>query len=166
MAIILLCFGFSVGCGDSGSGAGCAGKGLHVFVQKADRQGPDFRLPALDDSAGLLRLSEQYRETPVLLVFWATWCPSCVKEIPQLNALHEKWGPDRLRILAVNVRESREKLTDFAQRRGIRYPVLLDETGGAAAAYEVTGLPVAVVLAKGGEILYYGITLPEIENYI
>ncbi len=51
-------------------------------------QAPDFTLEQLD-GAGKLTLSEVNKDAPVLLVFWATWCPSCVDEIPQLNELFQ-----------------------------------------------------------------------------
>ena len=124
-------------------------------IQKA----PDFSLPLLDGSTSL-RLSSVTRDKPVLLIFWASWCPTCVEEIPVLNALARKYSEDKLQILAVNVQESRKVLTEFVKTNPLNYPVLLDQSGETAVKYKIAGLPVSVLLAKGGEILYYGFSLP------
>lgn len=122
---------------------------------------PDFILPSLDGQK-TFRLSEIYPHSAVLLIFWASWCPGCMEEIPALNKLHEtalKTG--NLKILAVNVEESREEVARVQNENGIRYPILLDEEGAATNRFGIVGLPSAILIAKGGKIIYYGFTLPE-----
>ena len=127
---------------------------------KAGTVAPDFTLPLLSNESEQMTLSEAVREQPVLLVFWASWCPSCVEEIPALNDLHEKFASKGLRIVGVDVQEDRKDVMDFAKKQPIRYPVLLDQEGKVADRFGLTGVPAAVFVAKGGEILYYGFSLP------
>lgn len=122
---------------------------------------PDFVLPSLADPSMPLHLAEINKDHPVLLVFWATWCPNCVEEIPQLNEWQEKKSARGLRILAVNVEESREDVLAFVKKQPVHYPVALDEKGQVASQYKLAGIPVALYLEKGGEILYYGFQLPK-----
>ena len=92
----------------------------------------------------------------------ASWCPSCVDEIPILNQWHQKYASSgAVSILGVNVLESRERIKTFLSDNSIDFPVLLDSDGETAEQYGISGLPVTVFLAKGGKILYYGFSLPE-----
>ncbi len=126
----------------------------------------DFTLPTLTDENKTMTLSEMTREHPVLLIFWATWCPACLKEISVLNGWHRKWEPRGLRIVSVDVEESREHLLQFYNRRRIDYPVLLDRDGKVADRFGLVGLPVSILLAKGGKIIYYGFSLPNLERHL
>ncbi len=99
-------------------------------------------------------------------MFWASWCPSCVEEIPELKKLEAESSESGIEIVSVNVQESREDVDKFLKKKGITYRVALDEEGDVASRFGLVGLPAAVLLAKGGEILYYGFTLPEnLEQY-
>ncbi len=122
---------------------------------------PDFTLPSLQDQSQEVTLSALSNQQPVLLVFWATWCPSCLSEIPTLNEWQERYSPLGLKILAVNVQEPREQALDFIKENPLKYLSLADESGEVASRYRLPGLPSSVFLAKGGRILYYGFGLPE-----
>ena len=63
----------------------------------------------------------------VWINFWATWCPPCRTEMPMMQRIHERYG-DRVLILGLDFGEDRETVTDFVDRYGITYPVLLDPT--------------------------------------
>lgn len=122
---------------------------------------PDVSLKPLFQNQSTSLLSSVYNETPVLLVFWASWCPSCVEEVAVLNEWHQKLTPQGLKILGINVQESPEDILNFKARQPIDYPIVLDETGEVANAFGLVGIPASVFLAKGGEILYYGFSLPQ-----
>ncbi len=127
---------------------------------------PDFSLPTLENPAVQITLSELNRETPVLLVFWATWCPNCVEEIPALNELQSKYSGKGLKILAVNLEESRKTVEEFVKKQPISYPVVLDERGKTSNLYNLSGIPIAVLLEKGGKVLYYGYSVPPVESLL
>lgn len=132
---------------------------LGCASSKQGSQAPDFILPQASDSSPVA-LSNLHQQTPVLLVFWASWCPSCVEEIPQLKAIYQKYPKSKLQLVAINVQESQKDVQRFIKEKALPYSVLLDLDGAVAARYDVAGLPASVLLAKGGEILYYGFSLP------
>lgn len=120
----------------------------------------DFALPSLYAEASPIRLSVLNQEHPVLLVFWATWCPTCLSEIPKLNEWHDRYQSQALEIVGISVQEAREDVAQFVAETPVSYRVLLDEEGAVAEDYGVSALPTIVFLAKGGEIRYYGFSLP------
>jgi len=109
---------------------------------------PDFTLQNLQGQPVTLSAYRGHR--PVLIVFWATWCPYCVEEMPNLVKLKEKHG-DKLQILGVSIQESREKVAAWAKSRNINFPLLLDEEGDVSSKYGVVGVPTLVVVDKDGK---------------
>jgi peroxiredoxin len=118
----------------------------------------DFTLPDLDGRQ--VTLGPFLGKTPVLLVFWATWCPECRAAIPEINAMTTGPLAGKLQILGLDFRESRKKVANAVKARGILYPVLLDERGQAARAYGVVGIPTYVLIGREGVIVYKSHTLP------
>lgn len=141
-------------CGSSSGGCqGLISPPTHPIL---GTQAPNFVLPGLDGKA--VDLATVVNQKPTLLVFWATWCPTCIEEIPVLNEFTNTYPG--LQVLAVNVEEPRERVLAFSQKREIRYPIVLDEEGEVAQAYGLVGIPASLLLAKGGRVIYYGFTLP------
>ena len=120
-------------------------------------QAPNFVLENL--SGEKVELAPLVREGPALLVFWATWCPTCTEEIPVLNAWTEDYPG--LRILGINYQESEAELKSFASQKGVLYSILLDREGEVARQYGLVGIPAVVLVAKGGRVVYYGFALPQ-----
>jgi peroxiredoxin len=118
----------------------------------------DFTLPDLDGRP--VTLGPFLGKTPVLLVFWATWCPECKAAIPEINALSTGPLAEKLQVFGLDFRESREKVAQAVKARGIRYPVLLDEAGKAARAYGIVGIPTYVLIDRRGNVAYRGHVLP------
>jgi len=118
----------------------------------------DFSLPDLDGRQ--VTLGPYLGKVPVLLVFWATWCPECKAAIPEINALATGPLAEKLQIFGIDFRESREKVAQAVTSRGIRYPVLLDERGQAARAYGVVGIPTYVLIDRKGKIAWRKHLLP------
>jgi len=125
----------------------------------------DFTLADLDGQP--VTLSRLLGKTPVLLVFWATWCPECKAAIPEINALTTGPLAEKLQIFGIDFRESREKVAQAVKSRGIRYPVLLDERGQAARAFGVVGVPTYILIGREGKVLYREHVLPaDISRYL
>lgn len=153
--LVLLVAALFIGsCGGPGRG-GC--QSASSTGRLLGNQAPNF---ILSDLAGKpVELASLIQEKPVLLVFWATWCPACVEEVPILNEWTEAFPG--LQIVGVNVQEPRERVQTFVEKHGVRYPVLLDEEANVAHQYGLIGIPAAILIAKGGKILYYGFSLPQ-----
>ena len=141
------------------SGAGAAIPGASA--------GPaaDFTLPDQDGRA--VALGRFLGKKPVLLVFWATWCPECKAAIPEINAMVTGPLAGKLQVLGLNFRESREKVSAAVKTRDILYPVLLDEKGQVARAYGVVGIPTYVLIGRDGKVIYREHVLPaDISRYL
>ena len=96
----------------------------------------------------------------VLLNFWATWCPPCREEIPDLIKLQETYQGRSFTVLGVDVGESAAKVSSFADKIGINYPVVLDGNNRVAETYGIVGIPTSMLIGSDGKILgvYYGFT--------
>ncbi len=130
-----------------------------------DGRPADFTLQGLDGQP--VSLSRFLGKKPVLLVFWATWCPECKAAFPKINALHGGPAGEKMQILALDFRESREKVAAAVKSRDIRYPVLLDERGQVARAFGVVGIPTYILIGRDGTVVYRENVLPvDISRYL
>ena len=115
---------------------------------------PDFALP--DTNGQQHRLSD-YRGAPVILNFWATWCPPCREEIPSMNRAWQVLRQEGIAILAVNVGEDEDTIFIFTADYPAEFPLLLDRTGEIIGQWPVKGLPTTFVIAPDGTIAYRAI---------
>ena len=112
---------------------------------------PNTQLQQLD---GTQRLLSEYRGQVVLLNFWATWCPPCVKEIPSLGRLQALFADRGLVVVGADVGESRAEVEQFLQRVPARYPILLDPAGSAVAPWQLRAFPTTFLIDREGHIRY------------
>ena len=127
-------------------------------------EGMEFTLESA--GGGRVSLSRFAGTTPVLLVFWATWCPHCNAAVPAINDLQSRLS-GRLQILAVDYMESRKKVKAFMKAKNIAYTVLLDSDGKAARKFRVAGIPTYILLDKQGKVVYFDNALPpSLEKYL
>jgi cytochrome c biogenesis protein CcmG/thiol:disulfide interchange protein DsbE len=117
---------------------------------KIGMKAPDFALQTLDGQT--LRLSDLHGK-PVIVNFWATWCPPCRAEMPDMQKFYEKYHK-KMEIVAVNlmVRDSREKVDAFIKEYGLTFPVVLDTKGAAMKQYEIQPIPTSFIIDKDGII--------------
>ncbi len=125
------------------------------------QQAPDFTLQDLNGNE--VTLSSYQNKSNVCLVFWATWCPYCVKEIPMLKSLHEKYASKGIQVVSVNVgsNDPIKRVRAFHNKYALNYTVLYDSSGIASRLYGVTGIPVSIIIDKKGIIRFRSNTLPE-----
>lgn len=116
---------------------------------------PDFTLQLT--SGETVSLSD-YRGTPVVLNFWATWCPPCRAEIPHFQSASQKYD-GQVAILGLNDGEAPDTVLEFASDYAMTYPVLLDTGSAVSVRYRVTALPTTVFINADGVIaeLFTGI---------
>ncbi len=128
--------------------AGCSAGGASSGPRVA-KPAPDFQLQSLDGQ--VVSLSDLQGE-PVLINFWATWCPSCRGQMPYLEQIYQEWSDRGLVLLAVNIGESPSQVRNFMQRYNLSLPVLLDTTQAVAQKYNITGIPTTFFIDKNGII--------------
>ena len=105
-----------------------------------------------DVFGNLVRLSD-YRGKIVFLNFWATWCPTCVVEMPSMEKLHRKLKDRDFVMVAVNLQESPQRVKSFFEKLGLSFISLLDSSGAVGSGFAVRGLPTTFVLDKEGRII-------------
>ncbi len=138
---------------------------LATFVSTGrGAEGPDFTLAS--PGGETVTLSRFAGKKPVLLVFWATWCPYCNAAVPAINDIQSRLA-NRVEILALDFMESGEKVKAFVNKKKVTYPVLLDRDGKVARRYGVRGIPTYVLLDGKGRIVYFdNVPPPDLEKRI
>ena len=121
----------------------------------AKRQKADFTLSDLQGKSWHL---QDLRGKVVLVNFWATWCPPCRKEMPDLDALYNKFKDQGLVVLAISDEEA-AKVAPFIAERKISYPVLLDPGRKVNDAFIVEGIPKSFVYDRSGKIVAQSIDM-------
>jgi thiol-disulfide isomerase/thioredoxin len=94
------------------------------------------------------------RDKPMLLNFWASWCGPCHEEVPALKQVYERYGSG-FDLYAVNVSKG-DRMKDvksFVSQYGLKFPVLLDTTGGAANDYRILFVPTSFLIDKEGRLV-------------
>lgn len=110
----------------------------------------DFSLTGLDGKSYQL---SAFRGKPVILNFWATWCPPCRAEMPAFERVWQRYNQGDVVILAVNQRESPLTVERFEQNVvDVSFPILLDSQGEASRLFLVTGLPTTFFIDAEGRI--------------
>ena len=134
-----------------------AGYFFSIWETETDRDAAASLLfsTALDDLEGKKQPLEQWRGNVVVVNFWATWCPPCLKEIPEFIQLQRSYGSRGIQFVGIAVDE-KQKVAEFAAKVGINYPVLI----GGLEAIELSrkagnrlgGLPFTLIISRDGKI--------------
>lgn len=97
----------------------------------------------------------KYRGKIVLVDFWATWCPGCLAEIPNLKAAYEKYHDQGFEVVGVNLDERREAVESFLRRSKLPWVQLFEEGSASPAAqyYGVSGIPFMVLVGRDGTVI-------------
>ena len=114
---------------------------------------PDFTV--YDEEGAPVSLSD-FAGTPVVINFWATWCPPCRGELPAFDAAYKAYGED-IQFLMVDLtdgsRETKEVVRDFLRETGYTFPVFYDTDYSGAMAYGVRSIPMTVLIRADGTVL-------------
>jgi len=121
----------------------------------AKRQAADFTLTDLKGQSWRLR---DLRGKVVLVNFWATWCPPCRKEMPDLQALYDKYRERGFVVLSISDEEA-AKVSPFVAERKITYPVLLDPGRKVNTVFVVEGIPKSFVYDRDGKLVAQSIDM-------
>ena len=131
---------------------------------------PDV-LPAFDftltDQYGNTHTLSDYKGKTVFLNFWATWCPPCKREMPEIQALYERYGENEgdLIVLGVpnpktaeypnNSDETQDVVEKFLKDNGYTFPVVMDLTGDTFSQYMISAFPTTFMIDKDGNVFGY-----------
>ncbi len=100
---------------------------------------------------------------PTLLIFWATWCPTCRAEVPDFAGAYHRYAPKGLQVLAVDVgyNDPIPEVRQFVKARALPYTVLYDANQEAVKAFGVQGTPTIVLLDPSGNVVTRGYSVDE-----
>jgi len=112
---------------------------------------PDFSLQKLDGST--ITLSQFQGQKPVILDFFATWCPNCQRDMPKLSKWYEEKYKDQVEVIGINLRESSGTVENFVESRGISFPIALDPRSQVANAYGIRYTNTHILIDKEGNIV-------------
>lgn len=122
-------------------------------TETPDAPAPDFEVA--DAEGNTVRLSDLTGEQPVVVNFWATWCPPCRSELPAFDALNAEYG-DRITFMMVNLTDGERDTVDgvksFVASEGYSFPVYYDTAFSAAEAYRIYSIPVTVFVRADGTL--------------
>ena len=127
---------------------------------------PVFTL--LDDRGTNVSL-QRYHGRIVLMNLWASWCPPCRAEMPDLQRLAQQYAPAGLIVVGVNEGESPERARAFAQSLGIRFPIWIDDQQRYGRLYAALGMPTTIVIGRDGTVVkgYDGaLTLSQMQDAV
>ena len=125
---------------------------------------PDFTLVAQNGETHTL---SDYNGKVVFLNFWATWCPPCKDEMPDIEALYEAQGLNAGDVVVLGIANPKtdeypnnsdgtvQDVTDFLSQNGYTYPVVMDTTGEVFSAYGITAFPTTFMIDKDGNVFGY-----------
>ncbi len=127
------------------------------------RQGSPLGDFALQDLEGNTVKLSDYAGHPVLINSWATWCPPCRAEMPDLQAYYQAHQDEGFIILALNAGEAKGTAANFAAGMGLSFPVLLDPGTNVLNAMGIRNFPTSILVGRDGIVktVHIGLFTPE-----
>jgi peroxiredoxin len=126
----------------------------------------DFKLKDLNGKE--VSLSD-FKGKKVLLNFWATWCPPCKAEMPDIEKLYQATKNSNLVILAVNLGEDKQTVKSFMDKNKYNFNILLDSEQAAAIKYNIVSIPTSFFIDENGTIVSKKIgpmNIDEMKSYL
>ena len=119
-----------------------------------------LRLESFNYPSRIVNLKE-LKAKKVLINFWASWCTSCIEEVPILNELKQDQNADNYRFISVNVGDNKKKIKKFIKKYKFGYEVLMDPTREVTKSWGIDALPITVILDENQQLIYQGIRPPQ-----
>lgn len=125
--------------------------GFRLVTFKRSIAAPDFMLKNLNGDS--IRL-KQFQGDYILLNFWATWCAPCVKEMPSMERLQQRFKNKGMHVVAISLdKEPEEKVAVFANKLKLTFSILLDPDGKVSHPYGARALPSTFILNPYGQVI-------------
>ncbi len=141
---------------DKGSGAAVAltprpGETPNTVAPRIGALAPNIELTT--NSGKKMSLGDALKTNKVVLVnFWASWCPPCRAEMPDIEATYSRFRNQGFTVIGVNMQESSDQVSQYAKDGGYDFPLLLDSDAVAANQYHVSSLPSSYFVGADGII--------------
>ena len=128
---------------------------LNATAFNVGDQAPNFELKMANGET--FKLADHIGKKPIYLMFWATWCPACKREIPSWKKLYEELNQD-VTFLGVNigVDNNMKNVRWYQNKHQLPYPLALDEGTVISKQYGLKGTPWQVLIDKTGKVRYIG----------
>jgi peroxiredoxin len=123
----------------------------------------------LTDVQGRSVSLSDYRGQWVLVNNWATWCPPCRAEMPELNAFYQAHKKDGFVLIGISAGDTQAQVADFVEALGIQFPMWVDMQQVAMSAFRMNALPNSFVIDPDGYVRLSwtgGVTLADLENRV
>lgn len=118
--------------------------------QSDKRLAPNFTLNRM--GGGTIELASYRGQKPVVLDFFATWCPNCRRDMPNLNAFYETYK-DQVEVIGIDLQEQESLVSKFATDLGLTFPIALDTQGRVSQQYGVRYTNFHVLIDRDGNIV-------------
>lgn len=122
-----------------------------------------------DLNGNIIDMNTIIGKKPVMLVFWASWCPNCKIEAPKINQLVEKYRDQGMEFIGVNIafNDSIKRARSFVKKTEMAYPTVFDADNAITQKYMVRGVPTILVADSNGIVQFRNYGAPEIteENF-
>ncbi len=142
-----------VACGVALTAAPAGAQDLGIAVGSV---APAVKVQSLDGKQ--VDLAQYIGKTPMLIEFWATWCPNCRELMPTLLDVEKKYGKKvKFVALAVAINQSPERVRRFLAAHPLPHDTFYDAEGNAAGAFDAPATSYVVVLDKAGRVVYTGL---------
>ena len=112
---------------------------------------PDF---TLEDLNGKQVSLSDYAGKDIVINFWATWCGYCKTQLPWIQEVYDKYADSGLTVLAVNIQESYQQASQYIEKQGFTFPVLLDKNGSVGQLYCIPALPATIFIDSKGTVKF------------
>lgn len=124
-------------------------------------EAPEFLLRDMNEK---IKELDDYRGKPIIINFWATWCPPCRDELPSMNRAWKKIKDEGIQMLAIDIGEDEEAISSFTKNYPIDFTILLDESSEEISNWSIRGLPTTFVLDPQGHVIYRAVGGREWDN--
>ena len=146
---------------------------LEAMIAQAHAEAPEQQLEdfsmATPDGDELNVMDEVAQHRLTIIDFWASWCQPCMKEMPNMKALYEKYHDQGLGIIGVSLDEDHGQWTQAIKAQGLKWPQVSDLQGwhnAAAEMYQVQSIPHMMVVDSTGVILQRGLRGEALEQFV
>lgn len=136
-------------------------------IIRPGKAAPDFRLNGLDGKAVNLH---DFRGRYVVLVFWASWCPDCRAEVPELKAMYEKYAPEMVQFLNISFDRTEDKWKEYVAEEALPGVHVFDPAGkkesAVCEAYGVKWIPSLILVGPDGRVACKTVVAGRIDRFL